>query len=247
MSARALRAPVFLSSLPRKQGAAHLPPPNAASLLLIRPPKIYKIYRTWAAHVKGFFLSIGPHADWRRNEMWGHLPPPRPSQLRWSFQQYFGVKIMYRCDHTPEFFRFFLFVVFGSFLFVILCFFLSPFYFILIHLFLSFSSYLFLLFSSYILNCLLYYRHDKSVILMSFSRWPSLFDPFWVKVNVSVRPYVLTFFCFILYFVFWSFLLVTLFLFFSSHFSSYSTLLIFKLFIVLQTCIINTHWEKEHK
>jgi hypothetical protein len=61
--ARALRAPVFLSSLPRKQGAARPPPPNAASLLLIRPPEIYKIYRTWAAHIKGFFLSIGPHAD----------------------------------------------------------------------------------------------------------------------------------------------------------------------------------------
>jgi hypothetical protein len=70
----------------------------------------------------------------------------RPSQLCCSFQQYFGVKIMYRCDHTPEFFRFFFFFVCGSFLFVILCFFLSPLYFILIHFFLFFSSYLFLLF-----------------------------------------------------------------------------------------------------
>jgi hypothetical protein len=35
-----------------------VPPPIAASLLLIRPSKIYKTY--WAAHVKGFFLPTGP-------------------------------------------------------------------------------------------------------------------------------------------------------------------------------------------
>jgi hypothetical protein len=32
--------------------------------------------------------------------VWGPLPQPRPSQLCWFFRQYFGVKIMYRCDHT---------------------------------------------------------------------------------------------------------------------------------------------------
>ncbi|MFN9910455.1 MAG: hypothetical protein ACK56F_30810, partial [bacterium] len=59
MRARALRAPVFLSSLPRKTGrCAPTPLPNAASLLLIRPLKIYKVYRTWAAHVKAFFLKL---------------------------------------------------------------------------------------------------------------------------------------------------------------------------------------------
>ncbi len=42
----------LLSSLPRKTGrCAPTPhPPIAASLLLSRPPKIYKIYRTSAAH-----------------------------------------------------------------------------------------------------------------------------------------------------------------------------------------------------
>ncbi len=33
-------------------------------------------------------------------------PPHRPSQPCWSFRQYFGVKIMYRCQHTPYFFGF---------------------------------------------------------------------------------------------------------------------------------------------
>jgi hypothetical protein len=31
--------------------------------------KIYKIYQTWAAHVKGFFLSTGPHAACRGYEI----------------------------------------------------------------------------------------------------------------------------------------------------------------------------------
>ncbi len=49
------------------------------------------------------------------------------------------------------------------------------------------------------------------------------------------------FFCFILF----------IFLLFSSysslHISYYSSLLIFKLFVVLQTCKLNTHWTKVHK
>ncbi len=62
--ARALRAPVFLRSLPRKKGRCAPPPPIAASLLLIRSPKIFTIYRTWAANVKGFFFSTGPQRLW---------------------------------------------------------------------------------------------------------------------------------------------------------------------------------------
>ncbi len=58
--ARALRAPVFFSSLLRQTGRCAPPPPVAASLLLIRPPKIYKIYRIWVAGVQGFFLSTLP-------------------------------------------------------------------------------------------------------------------------------------------------------------------------------------------
>jgi hypothetical protein len=122
----------------------------------------YKIYRTWAAHVKTFFLPL----DHRGYEIMSS-PAPRPDR---SFADpsgnCFGVKIIYRCEHTSQFFfAFFLFsFVFGSFLLVILFFFFSPFQFLLILLFLSFSSYLFLFFSlvlffvflhfsSYILNC----------------------------------------------------------------------------------------------
>jgi hypothetical protein len=55
--ARALREPVFFGFIAVPNGALRAPPPIAAALLLIRPPKIFTIYRTWAAYVKGFFLS----------------------------------------------------------------------------------------------------------------------------------------------------------------------------------------------
>jgi hypothetical protein len=59
--ARALREPVFFAFIATLKGALRAPPPPIkASLLLIRPPKIVPIYRTWAANVKGFFLSTGP-------------------------------------------------------------------------------------------------------------------------------------------------------------------------------------------
>ncbi len=62
--ARALRAPVFLSSFP-KRGAARPPHPSiAASLLLIRSPNIYKIYKvlTYEEYraVSGVFQNIDP-------------------------------------------------------------------------------------------------------------------------------------------------------------------------------------------
>ncbi len=94
--ARALHAPVFLGSLLLQTGRCAPSTPIAASLLLIRPPKILTIYRTLAAHGKGFFLS---------------LPPPRPSQLRWSFWQYFWGQAILLFSK-----------VFGYFLFVILFF-----------------------------------------------------------------------------------------------------------------------------
>jgi len=51
--------------------ALRAPPPIAASLLLIRPTKIFTIYRTWAAYVKGFFLST--------EAMKYEVPCPRPA------------------------------------------------------------------------------------------------------------------------------------------------------------------------
>ncbi len=183
--------------------------------------------------------------------MWGPLPPPRPSQLRLAFLQYFGVKIMYRCDRKPQFFRFFFF------LFLDLFFLLFSFF-----KFLFISSYSSLLISSY--SSFRYYSSSSYSSLLIFWTVCCIIDMihpsfWWVfrggqaflshlgsKLMYPVRPYVLTFLLYS-FFVFWSFLLVTLFFFFSSYFSSYSTLLIFKLFIVLQTCILNTHWVKEHK
>ncbi len=90
MRARALRAPVSFSSLPRQTGRCAPPPPVAASLLLILPPKIYKIYRIWVAGVKGFFLSTLPprpesKQSARPSIQSSELGPPTPSPPRECF------------------------------------------------------------------------------------------------------------------------------------------------------------------
>jgi hypothetical protein len=130
-------------------------------------------------------------------------------------------------------FPFFLFyIVLGSFLFVILFFFLS-------FLFPSYSSFLILLFCSLlsllvgtilrlliILNCLLYYRHNISVILKDFSRGQAFFDPFGVKISVydaNIRPYFFLFhpfYCFLIFTSCYSIFIlifISLFLFFTSY------------------------------
>ncbi len=149
-----------------QNGALRAPPlPIAASLLLIRPSKIYKIY--WAAHVKGFFLSTGPQRLWNMRS-----PAPRSAHRSFAYPSgnILRLKLCTGANICHTFFRFFFSIVFRSFLFVSLFFFISPFQFHLILVFLSFFSYLFLFFSqvlffvflffsSYILNCLLYYRH----------------------------------------------------------------------------------------
>ena len=169
--ARALRAPVFLSSLPPQTGRCAPPPcPSQARRFAAfhSTSKIYKIYPTWAAHVKGFFHSTGSHADCRGYEIWGPLSLPHPSQLRWSFRQYFGVK-MYRCDHRPYLFSIFPFCIAFNLFFLLFSIwgqinvvrpYVLHFFFILFYGFLIFSSCysllillfisLFLFFSSYI-------------------------------------------------------------------------------------------------
>ncbi len=260
-------------------------------------------------------------------------PPPRPSQLRWSFRQYFGVKIMYRCDflfissypslliswvHTrqavrgwgvnifrrrqildwplqynlstikyielgPPTSRAIVFpldhrgceiwgplppdpisaslilpaifwgqnyvpvrpyaLIFSVFPFSFSFWIFSFCYSLLILLFLTLLSLLVGAILRFLILLLLYFKlfvvlhvNDLhiSVILRGFSKGPSLFEPF------VVRPYVLTFFCFIFYS--------------SLHISPYYfllhyilPLLIFKLFVVLQSCILNTHWVKVYK
>jgi hypothetical protein len=79
--------PSFLAHCYAKRGAARPPPPVAASLLLIRPPKIYKIYRIWVAGVKGFFFQLS-HRGQRVYRVPGLLssrpnwvpPPPHPQE-----------------------------------------------------------------------------------------------------------------------------------------------------------------------
>ncbi len=96
----------------------------------------------------------------------------------------------------------------------------------------------------------------KSAILRGFSRGQAFFWLIWVKIYVPVRPYGLNFCCLILFYCFLIFsscysllihlflsLLILLVLFFLFLlFSSY-----IKLFFVLQTCILNTHWAEVHK
>jgi hypothetical protein len=85
--ARALRAPVFLAHCHAKRGAARPLLPVAASLLLILPPKIYKIYRIWVAGVKAFFFQLY-HRGQRVYRVPGLLssrpnwvpPPPHPQE-----------------------------------------------------------------------------------------------------------------------------------------------------------------------
>ena len=162
MAARARTRLLELIAMPNGRCAPH--PPIAASLLLIRPPKINKIYRTRAARVKGFpeykcFSSSSnlglPRQglffplDHRGSEIGGPLPPVPPiaaslilPAMFWG-QNYVPVR--------PYALTFFVF----------------PFFDLLILLFLSLLSFLillvlffvFLFFFSYILICSLYYIH----------------------------------------------------------------------------------------
>jgi hypothetical protein len=65
------------------------PPTIAASLLLILPPKIFTIYRTWAAYVKGFFLST--------EAMKYEVPCPHPAHRSFADPSgnIFGVKLCF--------------------------------------------------------------------------------------------------------------------------------------------------------
>ncbi len=95
-----LRASVFIGSLCAKRGAMHPPPLHPTH------QKINKNGWTQAARVKGFpktkcFPSgsnlgrsrhgLNSPLDHRGYEIWyaSPPPPPRPSQLRWSFRHYY--------------------------------------------------------------------------------------------------------------------------------------------------------------
>ncbi len=146
--------PSFELTTTPKRGAAH-PPPRLSQLhcFLFDPQKYIKSIQLRPPRSRTFFFPL-----YRR----GYEVPCPPSR---RFRQYFGVKSIYQCDNTHQFFRFFFSLVFGSFPFVILFFFFSPFQFLLILLFLSLFIhfvglyFVFLFFSSYIFNCLSHYIH----------------------------------------------------------------------------------------
>ncbi len=119
------------------------PPPIAASLLLIRPPKIFTIYRTWAANVKGFFFPL----DHRGYEIGSPLPPAHRTFADPS-GNIFGVKLCTNATRRDALI-FSVFPFFYSFriLFLLFSYFSSLLFLFLFFLF--FSSYPSLLISSY--------------------------------------------------------------------------------------------------
>jgi hypothetical protein len=171
--------------------------PLHPSQLLIQPPNIYKIYRTWAAHVKGFFLSTGPHADWSGYEIWGPLPPASPivaslilPAIIWG-QNYVPVR-----PNAQIFFGFSFFVWFWDFFFLLF----SSFYFLLIHLFLSFSSYLFSTILRLLILLFLYFKLFVVLQTWNIRHSEGFFEgvkPLLIhlgsKLMYTVRSYILTF------------------------------------------------------
>ncbi len=94
--------------------ALRAPPPIVASLLIIRPPKMNKIYRTCAAHIQVFFLSTGPQRIWNMRSL-APAPPIAASPILSAI--FWGQNVPVRPYA----------LTFSIFLFVILFFFFSPF------------------------------------------------------------------------------------------------------------------------
>ncbi len=153
MRARALRAPAFLSSLAPQTGRCAPPLAYAASLLLIRPLKIYKIYRTWAPHVKGFL-----HFPLDRR---GYEIGPNFVPFFLFLYRFLIFSFCYSLLILLSFFNFF------SFIYSYSC--------LLIGSYSSYSSrttvfFVVLFFSSYTLICLLYYTHTQIMYTSSTIR-----------------------------------------------------------------------------
>ncbi len=125
--ARALRAPVFWNSLPCQTGAARPTRPSQLHCFLFDPknkkksielgPPTWRAFQkinaflqaqTWASHVKGFFLSTGPHRLWNRR-------PPAPCPAHRSFADpsgnVLGSKLCTGATIRPNFYRFFPFFI----------------------------------------------------------------------------------------------------------------------------------------
>jgi hypothetical protein len=192
--ARALRAPVFLSSFPPQSGRCAPPPSSHCSF-----------------------------ADPSGNNLGSKLCTC--STIRPNFFLVF-----------PFFYSFWIFSFYYSLLFLL------SFSILLILLFLFFSwvlFFVFLFFFSYILTCLLYYRHAY----IHIRHYEGFFEgakSYLIHLGSIYRCDHMSYFCLFYSFLFFS---PIIFLFYFSVLyssSSYSSS-IFKLFVVLQTCILNIH------
>ncbi len=114
MRARALRAPVFLSSLPHQTGRCAPPPSIAASLLLIGPPKIYKIYKVLTCEeyiaVSGVFQNIDPPPPFHPASVSSPAPKAGGTQSPGS------ATILFFCSYLLLFFSSYLFLFFSYYI-----------------------------------------------------------------------------------------------------------------------------------
>ncbi len=147
-----------LIAMPNGRCAPH--PPIAASLLLIRPPKINKIHETRAARVKGFpenkcFSSSSnlglPHQGlcsfhWTTQAMKQQAPCPAHRSFADPSGNVLGSKLCTGATIRPNFYRFFPFFIQFFDLFFL---FFSSYSSLLFNFFLFISSYPSLLISSY--------------------------------------------------------------------------------------------------
>jgi hypothetical protein len=156
MRARALRAPVFLGSLPRQTGSCAPPPLHCSFAVSYLTPKNILNLSNLGRPRQGPF-SFHRNTEAMKYEV--HLPPASPIAALLILLAIFWGQNYVPVPPYALFFWFFFSIVFGSFLFIILFPFYSPFQFLLILLFLFllillFLSLLILLFLY--LNCLLY-------------------------------------------------------------------------------------------
>jgi hypothetical protein len=184
--ARALRAPVFLGSLPRQTGRCAPPPAYRSSAVSYFTPKNILNLSNLGRPRQGPF-SFHRNTEAMKYEV--HLPPASPIAALLILPAIFwGQNYVPVPPYALIFFWFFFSIVFGSFLFIILFPFYSPFQFLLILLFLSLLillvgvilrlPFLLLLYFKLFVDlqtCILMIYVHISVILMGFSKRPSLF------------------------------------------------------------------------
>jgi hypothetical protein len=91
--------PSFWANCHAKKGRCAPPARRSFAASYSTPKKYIKSIQLGPPTSKAFFTPLD-HLQ-TAEIMKYEVPWPRPSQLHWSFPQYFGVKIMCRCDHTP--------------------------------------------------------------------------------------------------------------------------------------------------